>query len=359
MHRINTSNVAPDLFGAGKNGFRNGNKALGISATDFNAEFCNSVQEELANVIEPKLPLDINNRSQLLTVINMMIAEAVNGGDYKASVRVATTVAINLAAPGANIDGAAMVVNDRFLDKDNATLANRGIYIWKGAAVPATRALDADTGAEFNGGAIIPVESGTVNADTNWQITNDGTVTIGTTGLTFKQVGASVDASETVKGNVELATIAEAKAGTDTTRAVTPAGLAAIMVKPGTIIDFSGITAPAGYLACPLAATNISRTTYAELFAAIGTWWGAGDGATTFGMPWYPADYASVQANANIGTNHVGENLAHSHTVTGAYATGIGTGGSAGCAVTTQTTTTSGGASNRAAGVRVLKCVKY
>lgn len=190
MHRINTSNVAPDLFGAGKDGFRNGNKALGISATDFNAEFCNSVQEELANVIEPKFPLNINNRSQLLTAISMMIAEAVNGGDYKASVRVATTVAINLAAPGATIDDAVMVVNDRFLDKDNATLADRGVYVWNGAAVPATRALDADTGAEFNGGAIIPVEQGTVNADTNWQITNDGVVTIGVTGLTFAQVGA-------------------------------------------------------------------------------------------------------------------------------------------------------------------------
>lgn len=324
MDRINGSFVAPDLHGAGKDGFKDGNKALGIPATIVNAEFMNSLQEEIANVIESKLPLDVNNKSQLLTVIGMMISEAVNGGDYKASVRVASTAAINLAAPGANIDGAAMVAGDRFLEKDNATLADRGIYIWHGAAVPATRALDADTGAEFNGGAIIPVEEGTLNADTNWQITNDGVVTIGVTGLTFKQVGTETSP-----------------------------------VKPGTIIEFAGSTAPAGYLACPLAATNISRTTYAALFAAINTQWGAGDGATTFGMPWYPADYASVQANANVGTNHVGENLAHSHTVTGAYATGIGTGGSAGCAVTTQTTTTSGGASNRAAGVRVLKCVKY
>lgn len=324
MDRINGSYVATDLHGAGKDGFKDGNKALGIPATIVNAEFLNSLQEEVANVIEPKLPLDVNNKTQLLTAINMMIAEAVNGGDYKASVRVASTAAINLAAPGANIDGAAMVAGDRFLEKDNATLADRGIYIWNGAAVPATRALDADTGAEFNGGAIIPVEEGTLNADTNWQITNDDTVTIGVTGLTFKQVGA----------------------------AVSP-------VLPGTGIDWYGPTAPAGYLACPLSATNISRTTYAALFAAIGTQWGVGDGATTFGMPWFPADYTSVQANANVGTNHVGENLAHSHTVLGAYVTGIGTGGSAGCAVTTQTTTTSGGASNRAAGVRVLKCVKY
>lgn len=191
MDRINGSYVATDLHGAGKDGFKDGNKALGIPATIVNAEFLNSLQEEIANVIEPKLPLDVNNKSQLLTAIGMMIAEAVNGGDYKASVRVASTAAINLAAPGANIDGVAMVAGNRFLEKDNATLADRGIYIWNGAAVPATRAADADNGAEFNGGAIIPVEEGTVNADTNWQVTNDGVVTIGATGLTFQKVGAS------------------------------------------------------------------------------------------------------------------------------------------------------------------------
>lgn len=186
MDRINGSFVATDLHGVGKDGFKDGNKALGIPATIVNAEFLNSLQEEVANVIEPKLPLDVNNKTQLLTAINMMIAEAVNGGDYKDSVRVASTAAINLAAPGANIDGVAMVAGDRFLEKDNATLASRGIYIWNGAAVPATRALDADTGAELNGGAIIPVEQGTVNADTTWQLTTDGVVTIGTTGLTFE-----------------------------------------------------------------------------------------------------------------------------------------------------------------------------
>ena len=131
--------------------------------------------------------------------VQTAIAAQFNTGDYKNSVRVATTVAINLAAPGASIDGVAMVAGDRFLDKDNSILFGRGIYIWNGAAVSATRALDADTGAEFNGGAIIPVESGTVNADTDWQLTNDGIVTIGTTGLTFIQIGAP-QAMATIQG---------------------------------------------------------------------------------------------------------------------------------------------------------------
>lgn len=59
--------------------------------------------------------------------------------------------------------------------------------------------------------------------------------------------------------------------------------LRAAIMPPGTKIDFCGATAPDGFLACDGAA--VSRTTYAALFAAIGTTWGAGDGSTTFNLP--------------------------------------------------------------------------
>lgn len=155
---------------------------------------------------------------------------------------------------------------------------------------------------------------------------------------------------------------------------------------PGTLIDFCGTTAPAGFLACPLVATNISRTTYAALFAAIGTTWGAGDGSTTFGMPWFPEDYATVQANANVGTGHVGEVISHMHTgVTGGqnsqhthnyarqdWGAGVQAGSSytVGGPVTEASgganqdhshnfnTNSTGGTVNKAAGHRVLKCIK-
>jgi microcystin-dependent protein len=51
----------------------------------------------------------------------------------------------------------------------------------------------------------------------------------------------------------------------------------------GIIAPFAGSSAPAGWLAANGAA--VSRTTYAALFAAIGTTWGAGDGSTTFNLP--------------------------------------------------------------------------
>ena len=133
-----------------------------------------------------------------------------------------------------------------------------------------------------------------------------------------------------------------------------------VSVVPGTIIDYAGTSAPSGYLVCPTSQTNISRTTYAALFAAIGTTWGAGDGSTTFGLPWFAADYAAVQANSNVGTASVGQVIAHVHVV-GSTAT-VNTGKGANVVTsggTGKNTASTGGSANLAAGVRVLKCIKY
>ena len=52
----------------------------------------------------------------------------------------------------------------------------------------------------------------------------------------------------------------------------------------GSIIAFGGAAAPdAGWLLCD--GSNVSRTTYARLFAAISTAYGTGDGGSTFGLP--------------------------------------------------------------------------
>lgn len=51
----------------------------------------------------------------------------------------------------------------------------------------------------------------------------------------------------------------------------------------GIIIPFAGTVAPQGCLFCDGSA--VSRTTYAALFAVIGTTYGEGDGETTFNIP--------------------------------------------------------------------------
>jgi microcystin-dependent protein len=53
----------------------------------------------------------------------------------------------------------------------------------------------------------------------------------------------------------------------------------------GTIKAWGGGVIPAGWLRCDGAV--VSRTTYAALFSALGTAYGAGDGSTTFGLPDY------------------------------------------------------------------------
>jgi phage-related tail fiber protein len=55
------------------------------------------------------------------------------------------------------------------------------------------------------------------------------------------------------------------------------------MFPPGMIAFFAADSPPTHFLECNGAA--ISRTTYAELFAAIGTVFGVGDGSTTFNLP--------------------------------------------------------------------------
>lgn len=54
-------------------------------------------------------------------------------------------------------------------------------------------------------------------------------------------------------------------------------------VPVGTVVMFTAAEPPAGYLKCDGSA--VGRTTYPELYAAIGTTYGAGDGSTTFNLP--------------------------------------------------------------------------
>jgi microcystin-dependent protein len=60
-------------------------------------------------------------------------------------------------------------------------------------------------------------------------------------------------------------------------------GPAVVGFVAGDLKPWPGAAVPAGWLDCDGAL--VSRATYAALFAAIGTTWGAGDGSTTFALP--------------------------------------------------------------------------
>lgn len=91
----------------------------------------------------------------------------------------------------------------------------------------------------------------------------------------------------------------------------------------GTVIMFAADTAPTGYLACD--GSIINRTTFADLFAAIGTVFGNGDGSTTFGIPDFRGKFArawndqvtGIDPSRVFGSDQTDSFEAHTHTFTG------------------------------------------
>ncbi|WP_096777691.1 phage tail protein, partial [Izhakiella australiensis] len=84
MHRIDTPTAQKDKFGAGKNGFTNGDPALGRRATDLNSDMWDAVQEEICNVIEgAKFSLEKGKHTQLLGAITSLLGKEVDNALMK------------------------------------------------------------------------------------------------------------------------------------------------------------------------------------------------------------------------------------------------------------------------------------
>lgn len=83
---------------------------------------------------------------------------------------------------------------------------------------------------------------------------------------------------------------------------------------PGAIVMHGGGSLPTGWLNCD--GDPVSRTTFADLFAIIGTTFGVGDGSTTFNVPSFiqkvPKGYLGAGTYA-LGNAHAAANLAHVH----------------------------------------------
>ena len=58
-----------------------------------------------------------------------------------------------------------------------------------------------------------------------------------------------------------------------------------LMIPVGAMLPYAPATLPAGTRFLLVQGQAVSRVTYADLFAAIGTTYGAGDGSTTFNLP--------------------------------------------------------------------------
>ena len=85
------------------------------------------------------------------------------------------------------------------------------------------------------------------------------------------------------------ATATEINYSDGVTSAIQPQIDAVTPVLAGSITIWPLGTAPSGYLSC--IGNAVSRTTYAALFAVIGTAYGVGDGSTTFNLPDYRGEF--------------------------------------------------------------------
>ena len=206
------------------------------------------------------------------------------------------------------------------------------------------------------------------------QTTADGrylqTTTAATTYLALS--GGTLTGNLTLSGAPTTNLMAATKKYVDDEIAAIPT---AAGVPAGTVIWTARNTAPTGYLRCD--GSLVSRSTYATLFAAIGTTFDAGDGSTTFGVPDLRGEFirgwnsgandqsvtSSVDSGRAFGSNQTDLFKSHTHTMndvqgpndnTASGGSPVPAGGSAG----TKTSNSTGGVETRPRNVAMLACIK-
>jgi len=129
-----------------------------------------------------------------------------------------------------------------------------------------------------NGTTVVPVSRSNYTSLTATNIT--------ATVLTATSITTSIlDASAiTLTGNVTAANAVISSKVCASTYFGSGANLTGIVAVPsGAVFPFAGASAPSGFILCFGQAIN--RSTYSDLFTAIGTTYGTGDGSSTFNLP--------------------------------------------------------------------------
>nr|WP_260523883.1 MULTISPECIES: phage tail protein [Pseudomonas] len=157
------------------------NPATGTPGSLIPAQWGNSVTQEILNVI---LGAGLVPNEEDVTQLHRAIL-GLAASDYKKSVRCATTVSIGLSGLQ-TIDDVTLVAGDRVLVKNQDTASQNWIYV--AAAGAWARAQDANESTECTPGHMVPVQAGTKNAGTVWQLVNTTVPVLGTTDLAFERL---------------------------------------------------------------------------------------------------------------------------------------------------------------------------
>ena len=119
-------------------------------------------------------------------------AHQLSGTSAKAAVRVVSESDVTLSggAP-ATVDGVSLTVDDRILVTGQTTASQNGLYrctvVGSGSNGTWVRSRDGSHQGTISAGMTCMVTEGSSYADTFWKLTTDGSITIGTTALTFEQ----------------------------------------------------------------------------------------------------------------------------------------------------------------------------
>jgi hypothetical protein len=158
-------------------------------------------------------------------------ASQISDIDYKQSVRVVATSNVTLAggAP-ATVDNVALSANDRVLVIGQSTESQNGIYYVQTVGIGSNgtwaRTDDANTNGEIEAGMIVMVTEGANYADTQWKLTTNNPITVGSTSLTFVQ-NYSTSSISSGSSNVAVAAnsnVTISSAGTPNVLVVTSSG---------------------------------------------------------------------------------------------------------------------------------------
>lgn len=121
--------------------------------------------QKIVNLAEPTAPTD--------GATKQYVDLTAQGLDFKDAVRVVSTTNQAAITGLLTIDGVTVVAGDRVLLAGQTTQTQNGIYVAASGAW--TRSTDADASGELVDGSVVPVGSGTANADSLYICTGVGT----------------------------------------------------------------------------------------------------------------------------------------------------------------------------------------
>lgn len=139
-------------------------------------------------------------------------AEQISDIDYKQAVRVITVSNVTLSggAPS-SVDGVNLVADDRVLVAGQSTGSENGLYyvqtVGAGSNGTWVRSIDGNETGELQAGLIVMVTEGDSYKDTQWKLTTNNPIIIGTTALVFEQNSAFAFGNIYANGTAVLAEV--------------------------------------------------------------------------------------------------------------------------------------------------------